>query len=165
LATGVRLIVIIDGVFHAAVPVWQREIQAATCADPSSTKSKCLSAKYKTAGHLVSGTLKCDATAVRGGLAVNPACEQRADNTFAAQWDKAEAKGDCLTTADEDVVESRARGAIENVQNQLGFGGPSQCAATKYTAAAALALGKARCYSQAATKGVVVKAACLARED
>ena len=29
LATGVRLIVIIDGVFHAAVPVWQREILAA----------------------------------------------------------------------------------------------------------------------------------------
>jgi hypothetical protein len=29
LATGVRLIVIIDGVFHASVPVWQREILAA----------------------------------------------------------------------------------------------------------------------------------------
>ena len=29
LATGVRLIVIIDGVFHASVPVWQREMLAA----------------------------------------------------------------------------------------------------------------------------------------
>ena len=53
------------------------ESQAAKCADPSSTKSKCLSGKYKTARALVGSTLKCDATAVRKGVAVDPECEQK----------------------------------------------------------------------------------------
>jgi hypothetical protein len=141
------------------------ESQAAKCADPSSTKSKCLSGKYKTTRALVSSTLKCGATAVRGGEAVDPECEQKTTNRFDAQWSKAEAKGDCLTTEDEDAVESRARNALENIQNQLGFGGPSKCSATKYKAVAALALTKAQCYAKAAAKGVVVNGTCLAGKN
>ena len=141
------------------------ESQAAKCAAPSSTKSKCLSAKYKTARDLVSGTLKCDATALREGVAIDLDCDQKTTSKFDAKWNKAEEKGDCLTTGDEDAVESRARNAIENIQNQLGFGGPSKCSATKYKAAAVLALAKAQCYSKAAAKGVVVNATCLAGKD
>jgi hypothetical protein len=81
------------------------------------------------------------------------------------QWDRAEVKEDCLTLADREKVESRGNSAVDNIQNQLGLVGPSTCAATKYRAAAALATGKAKCFSTAATRGVVVDAACLARED
>ena len=80
------------------------ESQAAKCAAPSSTKSKCLSAKYKTARDLVSGTLKCDATALREGVAIDPDCDQKTTSKFDAKWNKAEEKGDCLTTGDEDAV-------------------------------------------------------------
>ncbi len=74
---------------------------------PQSSPTACSSQKLAVAGKKASGHAKCDAKAVARGAPIDAACLQQATARFANAWTKAEALGDCLTTADQGTIEER----------------------------------------------------------
>lgn len=63
-------------------------------------QSKCQAQKYKAAGAAQKAKAVCFARAAKAGGDVDPACLSAADDKLGRKWTKAEAAGDCVTTAD-----------------------------------------------------------------
>jgi hypothetical protein len=81
--------------------------------------SKCLSAKYQAVGQFVKRDTACRAKAAKKGLAIDSACQQKAAAKLAKGFQKAEAKGDCLTTADLVPVQGVLEADLETYTNAL----------------------------------------------
>jgi len=66
--------------------------------------SKCTAAKYKAIGNAAAKKAKCKAKAVRKGEAVDAECLAKVEAKLISKLSKAEQKGDCLTTGDENEL-------------------------------------------------------------
>jgi hypothetical protein len=134
---------------------------------PPPGPSKCTAAKFKEAGKKAAAKASCQSKAAAKGLAVDPACLAKAETKFDAGWTKAEAKGDCVTTADNAAIEAKVDAHIADLVTELTGGnpGPSKCTAAKLKEAGKKASAKSKCYSKAAAKGLAVDPACLAKAE
>lgn len=76
-------------------------ILVATTAGAEPDADRCASSKLKGAGRYGKALLKCHSKATRRGESVDPACLSKAAEKQTRTFDKAEAKGGCVTVDDE----------------------------------------------------------------
>ncbi len=81
--------------------------------------SKCTAAKYKAIGIAASKKAKCKAKAVRKGEDVDAECLAKAETKLISKLEKAEQKGDCLTTGDEAALRAIVDSFIAQSMNTL----------------------------------------------
>ena len=92
---------------EASIDAFVESTAAALPGDGTKDGGKCAAAKRKAAGKKASAKLLCDAKAAKTGGSADP-CLGKAETTFAAAFEKAEAKGGCVPTGDEDAIEQAA---------------------------------------------------------
>jgi hypothetical protein len=85
----------------------------------------CAAAKLAAAGKKAQSLLACNAKAATKGIPVDTGCVTKAQNTFTAAFQKAEALGGCTSTGDAGAVEGDTDTFVTNVVGQLR---PSQTA-------------------------------------
>lgn len=75
----------------------------------------CAVAKQKAAAKMLSDEVKCHGTALKKGVAVDPACLMKAETKFDASFVKAEAKGGCVTTSDATTIKAILYGTLDDL--------------------------------------------------
>jgi hypothetical protein len=81
---------------------------------------KCTASKLKAAGNKALAKVRCNAQAI-----VNPNCLVRAETRFTKAFQRAEAKGGCLTTADAATIETLVDAFVGNVILAVGPPAPT----------------------------------------
>ena len=124
--------------------------------------SQCAQAIIDAAGKKAKAEASCNAKALQNGVPVDPACIQKASDTFTKAFTKAQTKGDCLTDFDEGSTEAAVDSFIASaVQAVAGTSpGPDICFGKKLTAIGKKGQSIAKCFSTAAKKGVVPDPNC-----
>lgn len=99
---------------------------AATTTTPSTTtttttlpKSACTSTKLVTASKLVLALAKCQAKAVKGGVAFAQACRDTAIAKFTTKFTTLDTKPDCLTSSDAAAVQAIIDACSTSLTNSL----------------------------------------------
>jgi hypothetical protein len=82
-------------------------------------QSVCTSIKLVAATKLGLALAKCEAKAVKGGVAVVQLCRDKAIAKFTAKWTSAENKGDCITTGDQADIQALIDACTNNLTNDL----------------------------------------------
>jgi hypothetical protein len=80
---------------------------------------KCAVAKLKAAFKKMAKKAACNEKAVAANVPVDPACLAKAEQDFAAAFQKAEGKGGCATTADAAAIEGKVNACVADVVNAL----------------------------------------------
>ena len=122
---------------------------------------KCAGAKLRADGATVSGTATCHQKALLKGVAVDPACVQKATDKLRTLFAKADAAGACPG----DVAVALA--AVDAcVTSFLGvISGAPPCAAAKVKAAGKKTSAKAQCAQKATLAGAPIDPLCLAKAE
>jgi len=136
-------------------------------ADPATT---CGLKKRAAADKLASGLLKCVATAVGKGVAVDPACGDKSALKFQMLFAKAEGAGGCLASGDAGGVESVVESCVADVRSALATpsdaaGPASKCASAKLKSTGKKLTMKLKCHATAVKKPAPVAPACLAKAE
>ena len=135
---------------------------------------KCAATKQKETGKKADRKLKCWSKGAKSGTAADPGCIAKAESTFSIKWDKAEAKGGCVTTNDKTGVEAKVDAFVDDVLTELTGVPPGtlltdqdkrDCAAAKLRAAGKKASSKLKCEAKATSKGTAVDPLCLGKAE
>lgn len=140
----------------------------ATHASALEPPAACSSAKRKASSKSAGAGLLCVSKAAVAGTPVDAACTQKAEESLAAAFSKADAKGGCLSEGDGSAFAAQLVQCVADVRAQLGVPGQpsaSACTAAKLKAAAKRFSSKGKCHSAAAAKFLPVDAACLRKAD
>jgi len=96
-----------------------------TTAAPSTTtsttlpKSTCTATKLTTAQKLALALVKCEAKAVKGGVAAVQLCRDKAIAKFTSKWASLETKPDCLTSGDAASIQGLIDSCATALSNAL----------------------------------------------
>ncbi len=90
---------------------------AAGSAYPMTAAQKCSLAKQKAAAKFVSDRLKCNASAVKKGVGLDPECLTKAGTKFDDAFTKAEADGQCVEPGSATLVRNGASDFVSFVQS------------------------------------------------
>ena len=95
-----------------------------TSAPPTTTsttlpKSVCTATKLTTAQKLALALVKCEAKAVKGGVAAVQACRDKAIAKFTSKWASLETKPDCLTSGDAASIQGLIDSCATALSNAL----------------------------------------------
>jgi hypothetical protein len=101
----------------------------------------CAVAKQKAAAKMLSDEVKCHGTALKKGVAIDPACLMKAEAKLDASFVKAEAKGGCVTTSDATTIKTILYGTLDD----LLFNIPPTTTTTTVPASCTLAEGQTAC--------------------
>jgi hypothetical protein len=124
----------------------------------------CASRKVDAAGGRANRAINCIEDATRDGVAMDPACPQRAAARYDADFAEAEAKAldHCLTLDDAGAIASLVDGFVSDVEAALVVAvGADACAAQKLQAAREKAEGKLICHASSVKSGTPADADCL----
>ena len=124
--------------------------------------SRCAQSALDAAGKKAKAEASCNAKALENGVAVDPACIQKAVDTFDKSFAKAQSLGDCATDTDGPTVEASVDGFISGAIALVtgGSPGPDICFGKKLTAIGKKAQSFTKCSSKAAKSGTTVDEAC-----
>jgi hypothetical protein len=128
----------------------------------SGVGSKCTQGILDAAGKKAKAQASCYAKALGAGVAVDPACLQKASDNFTKGFTKAQDKGDCQTDFDVASTESAVDTLLTDTIGLVtgGSPGPDVCFNKKMTSIGKKAQAIAKCYSKAAKSGAAADPAC-----
>lgn len=120
---------------------------------------KCVASKLKAAGKLAQKQLACHSKAAKKGDSVDAACLSKAAGSFTGSFDKAEAKGGCVTSGDAGQVEGLVGGSTNITVAALVVtpSSPSSCVASKLKSAGKRAAKMLKAHGKAVQKSDVTK--------
>jgi len=132
--------------------------------------TNCALEKRAAADKLASGFLKCVATAVGKGSAVDPLCGDKHALKFGLLFDKAEAVGGCLVAGDAGSVQAVVESCVAGVRSELGTssdaaGPASKCSSAKLKSTAKKLTMNLKCHATAVKKPAPVAPACLDKAE
>ena len=124
--------------------------------------SKCAQEAIDAAGKKAKAETACYAKALQNGVAVDPACVQKAVDTFNKGFAKAQAAGDCPTDTDGPTVEGAVDGLVSSAIALVtgGSPGPDICFGKKLVSIGKKAQSLTKCYSKATKSGTAADEAC-----
>jgi cysteine-rich repeat protein len=125
---------------------------------------RCGGAKLKAAARHAKGSFACQASALRHGEAVDPACLATATAKLAATFGQAEARGGCVTADDEGAAQAIADAARVAADSALSPAPTTEsrvCASAKMQAAGRYLSVRLNCYGKAASRGLAPAGRCL----
>jgi hypothetical protein len=94
-------------------------VPPATSGADAGPSYRCAAAKLTAAARKHAKKLRCHIRAVSSGESVEPACLAAAEERFAADFAKAEAKGGCATVGDEAAVEAGIDNCVDTLVGLL----------------------------------------------
>src|SRR6185295_4456925 len=122
----------------------------------------CTFAKLGAAGKKVTANLKCHQRATERGAAVDPACLDRAGQTFAGRFARAELHPPCFAVGDAASSEATIDGLIDDLVAALRpTTERSLCAGAKLAVAGKRGAAQLNCHRSAVVRGQVVKPECV----
>jgi hypothetical protein len=92
---------------------------------------KCSTGKQKAAVKKIGSKLKCQQKANAADLPVDQACLAKAETKFSESIGKIEAKGGCIVTGDEALIEDACDDCVDRI-NELTPAAPPTCGQTAY---------------------------------
>lgn len=126
----------------------------------------CQQRKLDATGKRTSSSLKCSATAVKKGLAVDPECLTKATDAFTAGFTKAERTA-CPTTGDAGAVGAVVDACVSAVLTSMGASSPpappAACLQAKIKAAGKRAQSDFKCQAKASVTAAVADPVCIDR--
>lgn len=153
----------VDGDIHVATGGF------VSCSGDECPGSRCATAKAKATGKYTSDRLRCQARAVKKGVAGDPVCDARATAKWGAVFAKAEARyDDCPSPGDAQAIGAQVDAFVAGVIAMTPDGGTPggrRCAAGKMTAAGANAASQLGCHAKAILLATVPSAACLDKAE
>jgi cysteine-rich repeat protein len=138
---------------------------SAATATADAAADRCAGARTKAAAKYAKSAFSCQAKALSKGES-DPGCQDKAASRIAADFDKAEAAGGCLTI--EEVVDVRADvdGGLADLETLLDPAADTQalaCASAKLKSAAGHLRAYLLCHSKGALRGAPPAPSCLAK--
>jgi hypothetical protein len=127
-----------------------------------SPASRCAQSALDAAGKKAKAESSCYSKALQHGVAVDPACLQKATDDFNKDFTKAQRLGDCLTDTDGPTAEASVDGFVSSAIALVtgGSPGPDICFGAKLVAIGKKARRFTRCSAKAARSGTAVDEAC-----
>jgi glucose/arabinose dehydrogenase len=132
-------------------------IATSGAASAATDLEKCIATKRTAVGKTFSQLIGCDSKATKKGVAVDPACETKANDRLTAQWSKVETRygASCATAG----VQATLDGVIDAARDALGTsqgvpGAASICTASKLKASGKAGACGMKCGSKAQTSGL-----------
>jgi hypothetical protein len=129
------------------------------------TAGRCAATKERVAARTAAALASCAARAVARATTVDPGCTSAAHDSFARAWALAESRGGCVTTGDQDAIESKVDAFSLDLDDRLQEGAPaSRCSAAKFKDASRDVVCELGCTAHAAAHGLAASdGACRVR--
>lgn len=128
---------------------------------PAQTAQVCLASQERAVGVQCKGVSKCYASAMKKGVALDPACLLRKAGALSFHLAEAEALSNCLVEGAAATVAAQVEADMDAIASALTLEG-GRCAASKMTALGKECAGFFRCNAVADGSSSTVDPSCLA---